>query len=449
MNRVMIITYYWPPSGGGGVQRWLKFARYLGEQGWTPVVVAPEGAAYPVTDASLSDDIPAEVEVLRVPIWEPFAAGQKVLGKEATKVERLGASAKQDAGSGLTGWFARWVRGNVFIPDSRVGWVRPATRAILKHLANQPVDAIITTGPPHSVHLIGLRLKRATGLPWVADFRDPWSDIDYLDDFHLTRWARRAHQRLERTVVETADRMLVTARGAARGVEANPARVWWIPNGWDESDFHSPARPSDAGAFVLAHFGSLYASRNFTAVWEAVATWNAVASNRRILLQFYGNTAPEVVASLAEHLTPGRDFVVHGNLPHRQAVDEMHRANALLIMHNNTNSGSRCIPGKLFEYLATGRPVLAVGPVPGDMAALIADELQPAGCPWWVHSPAEAEKIADTMGELVAASDHAQGPLPIAEAFERRALAGGLALKLTELIAPIQGNLPPETRVNN
>jgi glycosyltransferase involved in cell wall biosynthesis len=225
--------------------------------------------------------------------------------------------------------------------------------------------------------------------------------------------------------------------------------VWWIPNGWDASDFHSTAQPSDAGAFVLAHFGSLYASRNFTAVWAAVAAWNAVASNRRILLQFYGNTAPEVVASLAAHLTPGRDFVVHGNLPHRQAVDEMHRANALLIMHNNTNSGSRCIPGKLFEYLAAGRPVLAVGPVPGDMAALIADELQPAGCPWWVHSPTEAEAIATTIGELVAASDPAQDPLPIAEAFERKALTGGLALKLTELIAPNQGNLPPETRVNS
>jgi glycosyltransferase involved in cell wall biosynthesis len=292
-------------------------------------------------------------------------------------------------------------------------------------------------------------LKRATGLPWIADFRDPWSDIDYLDDFHLTRWARRTHKRLERKVVQTADRMLVTARGAARGVGADPNRVWWIPNGWDESDFHSQARPSHTGAFVLAHFGSLYASRNFTAVWAAVAAWNAVSDNRRIQLQFFGNTAPEVVASLAAHLTPGRDFVVHGNLPHREAVDEMHRAHALLILHNDTASGSQCIPGKLFEYLATGRPVLAVGPVPGDMAAIIAEELQPAGCPWWVHSPRESEDIAKSIEELVA-DDNAQGPLPIAGAFERRALTADLALKLNELIAQHPpGNPEPATRVNS
>lgn len=449
MNRVMIITYYWPPSGGGGVQRWVKFARYLGENGWAPVVVAPDGASYPVEDASLAADIPSEVEVLRVPIWEPFAAGQKVLGKKATDVERLGASAQRETQGGFAGWLARWVRGNVFIPDARVGWVRPATRAIRQYLSQHPVDAIITTGPPHSVHLIGLQLKRAKGLPWVADFRDPWSDIDYLDDFHLTRWARRTHQRLERKVVEKADRMLVTARGAARGVGADPNKVWWIPNGWDKGDFRSQAAPSADGDFVLAHFGSLYASRNFTAVWSAVAAWNAVTDNRRIQLQFFGNTAPEVVASLAAHLTPGRDFVVHGNLPHREAVDEMHRAHALLILHNDTASGSRCIPGKLFEYLATGRPVLAVGPVPGDMADIISEEIQPAGCSWWVHSPRESAAIAQAIDGLVAA-DQARGPLPIAGAFERQALTADLALKLNALIAQHPpGNPEPATRVNN
>lgn len=447
MKRVMIVTYYWPPSGGGGVQRWLKFARYLGENGWSPVVVAPDGASYPVTDASLADDIPAEVEVIRVPIWEPFAAGQKMLGKQATEVERLGASAQKKPGGGWKGWLARWVRGNLFIPDARVGWVRPATRAIRAYLADHPIDAIITTGPPHSMHLIGLRLKRATGLPWVVDFRDPWSDIDYLDDFHLTKWGRRTHERLESTVVETADRVLVTARGAAGGVGADPERVWWIPNGWDESDFSSTALPASNGPFVLAHFGSLYASRNFTAVWAAVAAWNAQAGQRRIQLHFYGNTAPEVLTSLAEHLTPERDFVVHGNLPHREAVYAMHGANALLIMHNDTISGSRCIPGKLFEYLATSRPVLAVGPVPGDMATLIADELLPAGCPWWVHSPDDHPGIAEAISGLLAA-DNNPPPLPIAGRFERRALTADLALKLSELVAQQQGNLRPKTRVN-
>ncbi len=439
------------------MQRWVKFARYLSDFGWTPVVVVPEGAAYPVEDASLSADVPDGMEVIRVPIWEPFDAAQRLLGAQATEVERLGASAKAgEEKDSVASRLAKWVRGNLFIPDARVGWVRPATKAIVRHLLEKPAAAIITTGPPHSVHLIGRNVQRTMAqrgqpIQWIADFRDPWSDIDYLDDFHLTSWARQQHKKLERQVVNACDRLLVTAWGAAAGlldISATEVRkrpdVWWIPNGWDAQDLPSPfpeAQAPDPETFVLAHFGSLYASRDFPAVWTAVRDWNLAAATltdrRKIQLHFWGNTAPEVQASL-RLLLPEEDVVIHGNLPHKQAVAQMAKADALLLLHNDTASGRKCIPGKLFEYLAVGRPLLAVGPDPGDLAWIMREEMlrTSPGAPLHFHAPTDGNGLFQTLGRLVGTTfaDAQLDPAMVGR-YERRALTSDLALRLDELLA--------------
>ena len=440
MRRVLIITYYWPPSGGGGVQRWLKFARHLQGAGWEPVVIAPADAAYPVFDPSLEADVPEGLEVHRVPIWEPFELAGRLLGQQATEVERLGASSgdaeKSSSGSGR---LAKWVRGNLFIPDARVGWVGPVVRTAKRILTTGSVDAMITTGPPHSVHLAGLKIQAATGVPWVADFRDPWSDIDYLDDFHLTAWARRRHRTLEQRVVAACDRVLVTAWGAAEGLLGGEVRenerVWWIPNGWDAEDFEGSAEvPAADGPMDLVHFGSLYATRNFPAVWEAVKAWNASGRGREVRLVFYGNTAPEVIASLQEHLEPEREFVVRGNLPHKDAVAAMRASHALLILHNNTESGRRCIPGKVFEYLAAQRPVLGIGPAGGDMEWIIESDIRAAGAPWHFHAPDDSKGIEASLASIAEASSDCTERFD-AERFERSQLAAELGRRLDELVA--------------
>lgn len=441
------------------MQRWLKFAQHLRASGWEPWVVAPEGASYPVQDTSLLDDIPTDLQVLKVPIWEPFGTAQKLLGKKATDVERLGATAQPSREKGGWGRFiARWVRGNVFIPDARMPWVRPASRAIVLALKEQPVDVLITTGPPHSVHLIGSRVRAhlaAAGqaVPWVADFRDPWSNIDYLNDFHLTAWSRRRQRQLEQQVVKACDRLLVTAPGAARGllgkddVLSDP-QVWWIPNGWDAGDL-PPSRihsTKSEGPFSLAHFGSLYASRDFSTVWKGIAKWNDIHPARPIRLELYGNTAPEVQASLHRHLSP-EAFVVHGHLPHKTAVSKMAASDGLLLLHNDTESGRDCIPGKLFEYLVVQRPLLAIGPDPGDLAWMIREELRNshAEAPVYFSSPADVSGIEVALASMVSPNEAKFWPQGGVARFERKALAAELAMRLDKLLLAFQNksNITP------
>ncbi|MGB2228822.1 MAG: glycosyltransferase, partial [Flavobacteriales bacterium] len=244
-KRVLVVSYYWPPSGGGGVQRWLKFAKLLPEFGWDPVVVTPSNPDVPVTDPSLLNEVHDGVEVWSFPVWEPTRA-LSALGLQGN-TSRLGAD--QSSSPSLASKVVKWVRGNVFVPDARVGWVKPTTRKVLARLRLEPVDFIVTTGPPHSMHLIGLALKRATGLPWVADFRDPWSTMDYLDDFGLRPRPRRLIANMERVVVTAADRILVTSPGALREIGLDDtSKGAVIPNGWDKDDFSvdPPAPASNA-----------------------------------------------------------------------------------------------------------------------------------------------------------------------------------------------------------
>ena len=195
MKRVLIITYYWPPSGGSGVQRWLKMSKYLPENGWQPVIYTPEDGEFPIIDTSLEKDVCPEAEVVKRPIVEPYTLYKRFVGMRAEEKVKVGFT---DESGKQKGWKARlsmWIRGNLFIPDARCWWIRPSVRFLLKYLKDNPVDAIISTGPPHSMHLIALRLKAKLGLPWIADFRDPWTDIDFYNELRLTQWADCKHHR--------------------------------------------------------------------------------------------------------------------------------------------------------------------------------------------------------------------------------------------------------------
>ena len=267
-KRALIVSFYWPPSGGGGVQRWLKFAKLLPGHGWQPIVVTPSNPDVPVHDPTLLDDVTDDIEVWSFPIWEPSRALRRLgIGGASS---RLGADGA--APTSLVGKIVRWVRGNMFVPDARVGWVRPTTRQLLQRLKTEPVDVVVTTGPPHSMHLIGLALKRATGLPWVADFRDPWSTMDYLEDFGLSARSRATFQRMEREVVAEADCVLVTSPGALKELGADPRKGHVLPNGWDRDDFPDRPQPKHPNPKpVLGHFGALYGARDPKDLWPALA----------------------------------------------------------------------------------------------------------------------------------------------------------------------------------
>lgn len=366
----MIITYYWPPAGGAGVQRWLKFAKYLPEFGWDPVIYTPENPEYPSIDESLLADVPANCEVIRRPITEPYDLYRKFVGvKPDQKIQTgfLSETEKPKRGEA----FARWVRGNFFIPDARMFWIKPSIAFLSTYLKENPVDLIVSTGPPHSMHLIAQKLKARTGLPWVADFRDPWTNIDFYEELKLTRLADRKHRRLERSVLEHCDQVIVVGdtmkEEFCATIEAKKITV--IRNGFDTDDLKSEPTKVDE-LFTIAHIGSFTATRNSRALWSAIANLckdKAIAEKLRI--KVIGKVDITVKKDIEEagilHLLDQYPYMSHD-----EVVQEQSRSNLLLLVINRTKNARGILTGKVFEYLASGRPILAIGPPDGDLAKL-------------------------------------------------------------------------------
>ena len=242
----------------------MKFAKLLPDEGWTPLVATPSNPDHPVTDASLNAEV-ADVETWRFPIWEPSRT-LRALGVGGQG--RLGAE-RRGQGS-LLSRMTKWVRGNMFVPDARVTWVKPTTKALVRKLKEQPVDLVVTTGPPHSMHLVGLGLKRALGVPWIADLRDPWSDMDYLDTFAVSPKVRARIRAMEQEVVQAADQVLVTSPGALDTLQPKGNKGVVLTNGWDREDFDEKPPKGESDTKALGHFGALYGARNTPALWRAL-----------------------------------------------------------------------------------------------------------------------------------------------------------------------------------
>ena len=382
--RLLVVAYYFPPSGGPGVQRVLKLVKYLGGFGVEPAVLTVDDGAFPHTDAALGADVPAATEVRRAPSLDPLRLYATLKGQPAGTAVPVGSLG--DAGS----WgeqAARFIRANVFLPDARIGWVPYAARAARRWVdeaqaEGRPFGAVLTSGPPHSCHLVGLALKRARPeLRWVADFRDPWTGINYYDELPMTAAARAVDRRLEGAVLRHADAVTTVsptwaeaiARKGARAVGAarpGSGTVHVVHNGFDPDDFAGAAPPVPSDRFVLAHVGSLYASRDAPAVWEAMARLVSRGMDR-LRLRLVGPVDASVRASIARHgLEP---YVEHRPyVPHPEAVAEMRAATALLLTIEPFALGAGMITGKAYEYLASGRPVVGVGTAGGDAARLLA-----------------------------------------------------------------------------
>jgi glycosyltransferase involved in cell wall biosynthesis len=373
VKRVLIITYYWPPNGGAGVYRWLKFSKYLPQFGWQPVVYTPTNPELTAEDPELAKDIAPEVEVVQQPITEPFSLYKRFTGRK--QEERVQTAFLNEGGK--RGWkedLALWIRSNLFIPDARVWWVKPSVKHLKEYLRKNPVDAIITTGPPHSMHLIGLGLKRATGIPWIADFRDPWTDIDYYGQLTLSQWADRKHHRLEKEVLQAADKVVTVSWSWEKDLAAIGGRpVEVITNGFDPADVPSPPAAPDE-AWSLVHIGSMSATRDCPELWRTLAALKAESAEfaKRFVIRFVG----PVDLSIVESITAaglGDHIERLGRVSHAEAMREMQRARVLLLPINDTPNSAGILPGKVFEYLSVGRPILAVGPATGDIARVLGD----------------------------------------------------------------------------
>ena len=384
MKRVLIIAYYWPPAGGSGVQRWVKFSKYLPSQGWQPVVYTPLNPEITSVDETLLADIPAEAEVIKTRIVEPYSAYRMIMGsKQSTDMKTLMNDGKTAATGGevnpinndgrlsLKKRLSLFIRGNFFIPDPRVWWVRSSVKYLKKYLKEHPVDVIVTTGPPHSMHLIGRRLAKETGLPWIPDFRDPWTKIFYYKHLHLTAWADRKHHRLEQAVLDDATAVLTVTPAVQADYQARTKTpVEMITNGFDTDDF--AAEPQKHEGFNVVHTGLFAAAGNPTAFWDLLAGRCARDEEFRsaLRIRLSGKTDAEIFEAIRER---GLDanLVDNGYVNHETAVREQRSADLLLLPLRQEPEYAMILPGKLFEYLAAKKLVLGIGQPDGACAKVL------------------------------------------------------------------------------
>lgn len=372
-KKVLIITYYWPPSGGSGVQRWLKFVKYLPMFGYKPFVFTPENPAFAVQDNSLLKDIPSEAEIIRFPIWEPyelFLGISRIFGgrKVAKPTEFLGTK------KSFLHNVSVWVRGNLFIPDPRIFWVKPSVKFLNDFIIKNEIHTIITTGPPHSMHLIGLALKEKNkALRWLADFRDPWSEWGLLDSLSVIERVRNMHRKLELKVLQNADEVITITPFYMKRFEALSGRkIQLLTNGFDEDDFTNLVYKK-SNNFLIRHIGIVNEKCNPRPFLNAVVELMRGNADFRscVRIEFIGDVNHQIKDYV--HTSPELSTIVmfKGNIPHAELVAQYGESSLLVLILTGYRDAGGYMPGKLFEYLATGLPILATGPTTGDASVLL------------------------------------------------------------------------------
>ncbi|MBR5836433.1 MAG: glycosyltransferase family 4 protein [Bacteroidales bacterium] len=373
MKRVLIITYYWPPTGGSGVQRWVKFAKYLPSEGWQPVIYTPENPEQLAIDHTLGSEIPEDAEIIKTRIIEPYELYKKFLkssghSKEAVEVNPVNAQNKSFLQKA-----AMWVRGNLFRPDPRCLWIKPSVRFLKKYLEEHPVDLIVSTGPPQSMHMIGWKLSRATGLPWIADFRDPWTKIFYFKHLSMTSATERWHRKMEQKVIDDATAVVAVSPLVQKEFqEMTKTPVHLITNGFDECDFiQENTRESDED-FTVTHTGLFAADGNPTVLWEVLSELCSKDESFRkaLKIKLIGKTDDQIIAAI-KGAGLEDNLVNMGYLPHNIAVEEQRKASVLILPLRKEPEYKAVLPGKLFEYMASQRPILGIGQPDGAMAMIM------------------------------------------------------------------------------
>lgn len=372
-RKILLIAYHWPPTGGVSVQRWVKLVKYLSRLGWDITVYTPSHPLRDTEDPTLLAQIPAGVRIITQPAIEPTRLIKRLSGKRSHP--GIGLTQEEGKKRTIIQRLILWIRANLFIPDARCLWIGPSVRFLSRYIRQNPQDAIITTGPPHSMHLIGLKLKRRLNITWVADFRDPWVHIDYMHRLPLSTRAKRRHEYLERKVVERASATVtVTPTWAEEFRQHHPPRVELIPNGYDPEDFpESIDRPQDE-RFTLLHMGSMNPDRNPLELWSALEQLQKEGiinpSNFRFLA--HGQVDYSVKQSIAEHgITPLVQLLPP--IPHAQVASLLQSASMLLLCINRGPEAKGMLTGKLYEYLAAQRPILCLGPRDGEAARAVAE----------------------------------------------------------------------------
>ncbi|MEM6722134.1 MAG: glycosyltransferase family 4 protein [Bacteroidota bacterium] len=366
-KKVLIVTYYWPPAGGPGVQRWLKFVKYLRDFDIEPVVFIPKNPSYPIIDETFSDEIPADITIIKQPIIEPYTFAQ-LFSKKKTKKISKGIIAKEK--QTFVEKVLLYIRGNFFIPDARKYWIKPSVKFLKQYLQEQNIETLITTGPPHSLHLIGCNLRKQLDIKWLADFRDPWTSIGYHEKLKLTKKSRQKHLQLESEVLKTADKIVTTSfttKEEFSKLTQQPIEV--ITNGYDVEKYEPT--PMDK-KFTLSHIGSLLSERNPVVLWEVLSELIQERADfaKDFQLQFAGVISERIQRAIREVNLDGHT-TYFGYVSHQRALQLQRASQLLLVIEIDSEKTKGIIAGKLFEYMVAERPIIGIGPQDADIAKII------------------------------------------------------------------------------
>ena len=363
-KKVLIITYYWPPSGGSGVQRWLKFSKYLRDFNIEPVIYTVDNPSYPIKDTSLESEIPLGLEVLKQPIFEPNSF-LSIFGNNKKK-ESAGFLNPNPT---LLGRFFQYVRANYFIPDARKFWIKPSVKFLSNYLNNNEIDVVITTGPPHSIHIIGLALRDKFKIKWISDFRDPWTEIDYFQQLPLTKKANKKHHQLEQEVLEKSDMVIVVGETMKKKFLKHNHNIEVLTNGFDSYE-NSLTIELDSN-FSITHVGLMNADRNPTILWEVLYEISSenIDFKNNLRIKFIGKIDDTVIQDI-QVFNP-KNIVRIPYLDHEEVRKYQASSQVLLLSINQVPSAKGIITGKIFEYLQAKRPILGIGPEDGDAAAIL------------------------------------------------------------------------------
>lgn len=370
-KKVLIISYYWPPAGGPGVQRFLKFSKHLRSFGWEPIIITPENGAYPYEDPSLLEDVPADLMVIKTPTLEPFEIYNKLQGKKGKSVP-VGMGGIKDSTS-IFQKLAKYVRANFFLPDARVGWNRYAYKAAAQVLMQGTIDAIITTGPPHSTHLVGKALRNRFNTPWIADFRDPWTKIYYNQFLPRTKRTEAKDLEMETSVLKTADIVTTVSKGMAEGLKDRAKDIAVIMNGFENEDIPDTS-PSATDLFTIGYIGNYKPNQNLPALWQAIKELKAEEEgfDQLAKLKFTGIIDPFILQDIKD-VGLEDQLILQDFVAHHEATKVMSNTNLLLLPIPQTDNNQYLLTGKIFEYLANKNAILSVGPIDGNAADILND----------------------------------------------------------------------------
>ncbi|RLD41029.1 MAG: hypothetical protein DRI86_14185 [Bacteroidetes bacterium] len=372
LKKVLIITYYWPPSGGGGVQRWVKFAKYLRKFNIEPIVltVDPNYASYAIIDESLKKELPTNLNVFTTKSIEPFNIYKKFTSKKEIP---FGGFANEE-NPGITQKISRFIRGNFFIPDARIGWNSYAYKQAVSLINTFNIKTVITSSPPHSTQLIGLKLKKNFNIHWIADLRDPWTDIYYYNQMYHSTLAKKLDKKKEFDVLDNADNVIVVSRAikklfASKITSSQTEKIVVISNGYDSDDFKSDSK-TDNNLFTITYTGTLADNYNIDGFLKALISVINEVGKSKIKLQFVGRVSKKYRDIIENSiLQPICNF--EGHVAHKESISFLVSANALFLAIPDEPNNEGILTGKLFEYLASRKPIIGVGPAEGDAAAII------------------------------------------------------------------------------